>query len=160
MNYYSTPPRSDEIWHHGIKGMRWGVRRWQNEDGSVTPAGERRYYRRDGSLKRRGARKLLQEYDKKNKRKYSRYDLEQKAYEYAGKHGVDYEAILGHRDYEGYLRNRNDTNSMKTKKKIVEYNKLLDAAEDEYQRLETDRRNKRNAYIEDLKRQMVRKKNR
>lgn len=33
--------------HHGIKGMRWGIRRWQYDDGSLTPAGERRYY--DGS---------------------------------------------------------------------------------------------------------------
>lgn len=31
-----------ELYHHGIKGQRWGVRRFQNEDGSLTPAGERR----------------------------------------------------------------------------------------------------------------------
>lgn len=29
--------------HHGIKGMRWGVRRYRNEDGSLTPAGQKRY---------------------------------------------------------------------------------------------------------------------
>lgn len=29
--------------HHGIKGMRWGVRRFQNKDGSLTPAGKKRY---------------------------------------------------------------------------------------------------------------------
>lgn len=27
--------------HHGIKGQRWGVRRYQNEDGTLTPAGEK-----------------------------------------------------------------------------------------------------------------------
>ena len=29
--------------HSGIKGMRWGVRRYQNPDGSLTPAGRDRY---------------------------------------------------------------------------------------------------------------------
>ena len=30
--------------HHGIKGQKWGVRRFQNEDGSLTPDGIKRYY--------------------------------------------------------------------------------------------------------------------
>lgn len=33
----------DELYHHGIKNMKWGVRRWQNPDGSLTEAGKRRY---------------------------------------------------------------------------------------------------------------------
>lgn len=32
-----------ELSHHGIKGMRWGVRRFQKKDGSLTPAGKERY---------------------------------------------------------------------------------------------------------------------
>lgn len=33
----------NEIYHHGIKGQRWGVRRYQNEDGTRTEAGKKKY---------------------------------------------------------------------------------------------------------------------
>ena len=29
--------------HHGIKGQKWGIRRYQNEDGSLTAAGRKQY---------------------------------------------------------------------------------------------------------------------
>ena len=32
----------NELYHHGIKGMRWGVRRYQNPDGSLTDNGKKR----------------------------------------------------------------------------------------------------------------------
>lgn len=32
-----------QLYHHGIKGMKWGIRRFQNPDGSLTPAGRKRY---------------------------------------------------------------------------------------------------------------------
>lgn len=34
---------NDELYHHGIKGQRWGVRRFQNEDGTRTAAGKKRH---------------------------------------------------------------------------------------------------------------------
>lgn len=39
MNTYSQ----SYLAHHGILGQKWGVRRFQNEDGSLTPAGKKRY---------------------------------------------------------------------------------------------------------------------
>lgn len=32
----------NELYHHGVKGMKWGVRRYQNKDGTLTAAGKRR----------------------------------------------------------------------------------------------------------------------
>lgn len=34
---------SNELQHHGIKGQKWGVRRFQNTDGSLTAEGKKRY---------------------------------------------------------------------------------------------------------------------
>lgn len=34
---------SNELQHHGIKGQKWGVRRFQNADGSLTAEGKKRY---------------------------------------------------------------------------------------------------------------------
>ena len=34
---------SNSLEHHGVKGQKWGVRRYQNADGSLTPAGKKRY---------------------------------------------------------------------------------------------------------------------
>lgn len=33
-----------ELYHHGIKGQKWGVRRWQNADGTFNEAGKKRYF--------------------------------------------------------------------------------------------------------------------
>lgn len=50
-----------EFYHHGIKGMKWGVRRYQNADGSLTPEGQKRYDRdvRENNAKKKDNRAVI-----------------------------------------------------------------------------------------------------
>lgn len=41
MMYRYQYERDNELYHYGIPGMKWGVRRYQNKDGSLTPAGKK-----------------------------------------------------------------------------------------------------------------------
>ena len=38
-----------ELYHHGVKGQKWGVRRYQNKDGSLTPKGKQHYDKMTGT---------------------------------------------------------------------------------------------------------------
>ena len=40
-DYIITRTSPDELMHHGIKGQKWGIRRYQNEDGTLTIAGKK-----------------------------------------------------------------------------------------------------------------------
>lgn len=43
MYSYIRPVRSDELFHHGVKGQKWGIRRYTNKDGSLTEEGKKHY---------------------------------------------------------------------------------------------------------------------
>lgn len=38
---YTITRSDDYLAHHGVKGQKWGIRRYQNEDGSLTPEGQK-----------------------------------------------------------------------------------------------------------------------
>lgn len=59
-----------ELYHFGIKGMKWGVRRYQNKDGTLTPAGKRRAADNE--------KKHAMKNDVRNRRSLSDADLKKK----------------------------------------------------------------------------------
>lgn len=87
-NYYII---NGELYHHGILGMKWGVRRYQNSDGTLTAAGKKRYqvHRGDSKLtkwikKRRkeSDRAKIEKLDKKAAEKEAKKAAEQELKDY------------------------------------------------------------------------------
>ena len=64
-----------ELYHHGIKGQKWGLRRFQNKDGSLKPAGEGRY---DDGLRGRARRKAAKSYDYRQGESYKNMSSNEK----------------------------------------------------------------------------------
>ena len=70
----------NELTHWGIPGMRWGVRRYQNKDGTLTPAGKKRYEKEMEKLKYeeqvlKNKKKARAKLDKINAKKKAIQDL-------------------------------------------------------------------------------------
>lgn len=79
---------SGELYHYGIKGQKWGVRRYQNKDGSLTPAGKRRVSNKELKQERSDLRKKYykSEATEDNAKLESLYD---EMYELASKYDFD-----------------------------------------------------------------------
>lgn len=78
----------DELYHHGILGQKWGVRRFQNKDGTRTAAGKKRYSGPFSSIKRAKANRKRNKALKKarktrEKNRAEKQDLETKKKEWA-----------------------------------------------------------------------------
>lgn len=75
---------NDELYHHGVLGQKWGVRRYQNPDGSLTPKGKRRLYEKDGTLNKKGKKLYVGKYgeltDAAKERYYPNSDAMKKSY--------------------------------------------------------------------------------
>lgn len=113
----------EHIAHHGIKGMKWGVRRYQNKDGSLTPAGKKRISKE--------YKQLSDKIDGELQRTYtSRYiDAHNKAADVMNNGGIDrYNAKQRKKYGENYMdRDDYEENYMKEFEKLLSenYNKSL-----------------------------------
>ena len=73
----------NELAHWGIKGMRWGVRRYQNKDGTLTPVGRKRYENELAKLKEqerviKNQKKSQAKFDELDKKRKQLYDLKKR----------------------------------------------------------------------------------
>lgn len=67
---------NNELCHWGIKGMRWGVRRYRNEDGSLTDAGRRRLEKADQKWAKKKTDKITAKAKKASQKELYAYGKE------------------------------------------------------------------------------------
>ena len=84
----------DELYHHGVLGQKWGVRRYQNKDGSLTEKGKQRYgahekYSRGKALYKERSSMRDKEYDRLLSKSKEYKDLQEKSDYLVDKYGLD-----------------------------------------------------------------------
>lgn len=104
----------NELKHWGVKGMKWGVRRYQNKDGSLTPAGQKRYDRdiRENNAKKKDNRIVI---DGPDADRWVTEDLRRT------KNVVD-----GSKSAVGELQKLNNTYAPKSKKQSLDLSNMTD----------------------------------
>ena len=91
----------NELYHHGVKGMKWGVRRYQYADGSLTPLGQRRRnVQNETGIKRKIGETKLKVDEKINQ---TRYKLTgQQHVNDRFNRGTTFARVQTSKDFEGY----------------------------------------------------------
>ena len=114
--------KDDYLYHHGIKGQKWGVRRYRNEDGSLTSAGKKRYYTGHtgiGSARKNHLARINKRYDDVEKTYADSYEKSRSEGKSRWKSSIDAQksakAEHGRREYNNYRNTRNRRNRYRTK---------------------------------------------
>ena len=105
----------DFIAHHGTKGMHWGQRRYQNPDGSLTPAGRKRYMKNNRFRQKylREQAKRLEEERRKSETAKQRHDRIMKS--------SNAEEILKNKDLLTTEELKERINRIKTEQELASY---------------------------------------
>ena len=137
LEFFKANHSNAELTHYGIKGQKWGQRRWQNDDGTFNEAGKERYwpnakhrdsYINDLNKRYKDRPELLKALKKGNKSK----NLRSKLYDIYGLSASDYDSVdeMNSIDHENMKRYSDDFK--KSFKKLNVDSNLYEVANDEY----------------------------
>ena len=81
--FYDCLNQYNYLQHHGIKGQKWGVRRYQNPDGTLTEEGKLRYLNPDGTLTKQARKELKPDQQLRIRQEFYKKQSEEGTGEYA-----------------------------------------------------------------------------
>lgn len=118
--------RSNELAHFGVKGMKWGQRRFRNEDGSLTALGKERYGP-TGTASARRVKKDLNKLDKEQANARVRYKENSSIY--------DKKSAKYHKKMTEALANKDRKTARKLRKNQAKLDKTYGKKAEQYNRL-------------------------